>query len=284
MAILDQLRQMRNFTANEVALADYVLGHVDEVARMNIGELSQASFTSNAAIVRLCRKLGLDGYRDFRVALASEAERARGVSIEVNPDYPFVEGQSTRDIISSVARLSEQAIKASYASISSADVRKAARLILGARHVALYALGDSCATAEAFALLMLKIGVVCFVGEQHGDSTAVSHILGPQDVAVIITYGGGYLDYESAAMEVLRSQGCKTIVITADRSVPDRMAGIDCTIFLPEGESRSERVVTYFSQTCIRFVLNCIYAEAFASNYRGNIERRDRINETEVYE
>ena len=150
--------------------------------------------------------------------------------------------------------------------------------------MALYAVGDSCATAEAFALLMLKIGVVCYIGEQHGDSTAVSHILGPQDVAVIISYSGGLLNFASSAIEILRSKGCKTIVITADRSVPDRMAGIDCTIFLPEGESRSERVVTYFSQTCIRFVLNCIYAEAFASNYRGNIERRDRIVDADDYE
>ena len=36
----------------------------DEVTEMNIGTLSASAHTSNAAVVRLCRKLGLDGYRD----------------------------------------------------------------------------------------------------------------------------------------------------------------------------------------------------------------------------
>ena len=37
------------------------------------------------SFVRLCRKLGLDGYRDFRITLARELERARAHVLDDRP-------------------------------------------------------------------------------------------------------------------------------------------------------------------------------------------------------
>lgn len=77
MAVLDTLRRQKDFTSTEQALADYVLEHPDEVAEMSIASLSAATHTSNAAVVRFCKRLGIDGYRSFRIELARELEHVR---------------------------------------------------------------------------------------------------------------------------------------------------------------------------------------------------------------
>ncbi|MDO4796506.1 MAG: hypothetical protein Q4A01_00625 [Coriobacteriales bacterium] len=77
MAVLERLRRQQGFTETEKVLADYVLAHADMMACMSISQLAEATYSSNASIVRLCRKVGIDGYRTFRMEVVSELERQR---------------------------------------------------------------------------------------------------------------------------------------------------------------------------------------------------------------
>lgn len=283
MALLDALRRKQGFTDTEDSLADYILAHTDEVAEMNIGVLSTSAHTSNAAVVRLCRKLGLDGYRDFRITLARELERARSHVFDVNPDKPFIEGTNTRDILSSIAALSRQAIDASYEMMDAADIRKAARLMQGARHIAFYAIGDTAVTVEGFSNLLLKLGIICTNGVQHDDANVVTQILDARDLAIVVTHSGGLVDFYAGTIKTLRERGCKMVLITANQTLESRLAGTDCVILVPEGETRSGRVATFFSQECIRYVLNCIYSEIFALNWQENVDQLDRYAQIDTY-
>lgn len=283
MALLDLLKRKKNFTDTEEALADYILGHADEVAEMNIGVLSASAHTSNAAVVRLCRKVGIDGYRDFRIALARELERSRSQMLDVNPDTPFIEGNNTRDILSSIAMLSHQAIDAAYAMTSPAEIRKAAQLIRGARRVALFAIGDSAVTLEGFANLLLKLGVVCTQGIQHDDENVLSLTLDARDLAILVTHSGGLIDRYPSAVKILRERGCKILLITANEGLHERLAGTECVILVPEGETRSGRIATFFSQECIRYVLNCIYSEVFSRNWQDSMSRIERYMRDDHY-
>ena len=250
---------------------------------MNIGVLSASAHTSNAAVVRLCRKVGLEGYRDFRIELARELERARTHVLDVNPDKPFIEGSNTRDILSSIAALSRQAIDASYAMMDAARIRKAARLMRGARHIAYFAVGDSAVTVEGFANLLLKLGIVCIKGIQHEDANIVTQMLDARDLAVVVTHSGGLVDFYADTIRTLRERGCKMVLITANQKLESKLVGTDCVILVPEGETRSGRVATFFSQECIRYVLNCIYSEVFALNWQENESRIDRYRQTDRY-
>lgn len=279
MAVLEKLRRQQGFTDTEKALADYVLEHADTVASMSISQLAEATYSSNASIVRLCRKVGTDGYRTFRVEVASELERQRAYAFDVNPDRPFVEGTGTRDVMSSIATLSKQAIDATYSAVSSADIQRCALLVRHARHVVLHATGDTRICAESFSNLLLKLGIVCVMGDQLGDYLVVSNFLGPQDVAFIITYTGTLLTEANEGIKLLLSRGCRIVLITSNERVIERLSGADCAILLPDTETRAGRIATYYSQECIRFVLNSIYGEIFSRTWAESMETRERYKE-----
>lgn len=283
MAVLDSLKRMEGFTNTEKDLARYILDHLDDVAHMNISELSAAVYTSNPTVVRMCRKLGLEGYRDFRIELAREVEAAHASMLSVNPDFPFIEGSGTRQIIQSVANLTKQSVDACLGTIASQDVQRAARLIRGARRVALYGVGDSWVTMESFANLLLKIGIVSYSGNLNGDSVVATQILGTTDVAVIATYSGSLLDKFANEIRILRSNGCKVILITANAAAASQLAGLDCLLLLPEGETTRGSVATYYSQSCLRFALNCVYGECFARSWKESMELRESFARNDVY-
>lgn len=276
MAILDTLRRKKDFTGTEEALADYILGHADDVAEMSITQLSSTAHVSNAAVVRFCQKVGVDGYRAFRIELARELERARTQLYDINPDRPFLAEASTKDVVSSIAALSKQAIDETYALLSMHDVRKAARLVSEARRVVLYGVGDTRISLTSFSNLLIKLGIICIEGDQLGDNLVVANFLGPSDLAIFASYSGLTIEDRKRELAAMRSQGCKVIFITADETITSRFANPDCLLLLPNAESRKERIATFYSQECFRFVLNSLYAEIFSLKWEDNMREQRR--------
>lgn len=68
-----RLREMHDFTGNsERIVAEYLLENPSVVLESNIRQLAARIYVSPATIVRLCKRLGFEGYRDFRQSLIYE--------------------------------------------------------------------------------------------------------------------------------------------------------------------------------------------------------------------
>ena len=72
MSLIIKLREAKNFTPNEVEAAKYIITHADEVIKLSCTELAKKTYTSPATIIRLCKKIGIGGYQEFKVILATE--------------------------------------------------------------------------------------------------------------------------------------------------------------------------------------------------------------------
>lgn len=281
MPVLDILASKRGFTASEAELADYILEHADEVARMGLSDLSAAAYKSNATIIRLARKAGSSGWRDFRIDLAADLEKRRRDEKRVDPNAPFEGKPSTAAIMSSIATLEHNAIIDCYARVNPEAVGTFARATVQARRIMYYALGDSYASAFVFGALMSKIGVSCVPADQYRFRHEASFHVGPQDLALIISYSGDYLDELGDELARMRERHCKIAVITSDERITDAFPSYDYPIVLPKRENRLHKVATFYSQTCIRYVLNCIYSVAFAQNYDTNLTAKDFMEKLE---
>ena len=99
-------------------------------------------------------------------------------------------------------------------------------------------------------------------------------------MALVITYTGTLLAEANDGIKLLLSRGCRVVVITANEQVGERLSGADCAILLPDMETRGGRIATYYSQECIRYVLNCIYGEIFARTWADSMEARERYKES----
>ena len=73
MKILQQLKE-NHYTESEQQVIDYLLDHLEDLTLLSINDLAKKSYTSNATIIRLCHKVGYQGYRQFKLALLQELE------------------------------------------------------------------------------------------------------------------------------------------------------------------------------------------------------------------
>ena len=71
---MTQLEFELDFSTSEKQLAKYILEHGEKVLQYSIQDLAKKTYTSPATIVRLCKKIGLHGYSDFKIKYSAELQ------------------------------------------------------------------------------------------------------------------------------------------------------------------------------------------------------------------
>ena len=72
-SVLIRMKQYRLCASSaEQCALDYLLANPETVSQCNIHQFAERSYSSASTIVRLCRKLGFDGYRDLQKSLLYE--------------------------------------------------------------------------------------------------------------------------------------------------------------------------------------------------------------------
>ena len=77
---LDSLR--KNGKATDRKLAEYILSRPETLQRLTVQQLAELTDTSYATVCRFFRKLGTDGFRDFKRILSSELQQTEGHPME----------------------------------------------------------------------------------------------------------------------------------------------------------------------------------------------------------
>lgn len=70
--IIDKLNQLHSLTNQEQAVVDYINDHPKAVINDNVNQLAKNSLTSASTIIRLCKKLDLSGYTEFKLLYTSQ--------------------------------------------------------------------------------------------------------------------------------------------------------------------------------------------------------------------
>ena len=91
MSIMTQLEFELDFSHSEKEIAHYILNEGEKVLNLSIKELAKKTYTSPATIVRLCHKLGLEGYGDFKIKYSAELQFDLAHTDRIDVNFPFNE-------------------------------------------------------------------------------------------------------------------------------------------------------------------------------------------------
>lgn len=146
---------------SERKVADYVLGHADDVIHMRIVDLAQEARVSEPTVVRFCRAIGYNSFQSFKLALAQyvahhprEATAAAGLSA-----YPLID-----DAIGSLQQLRQQ--------LDADRLARAGALLTAARRVLIAVAGGGLeAAAGRLQSGLWQLGLPALVTDQASPLT-----------------------------------------------------------------------------------------------------------------
>jgi DNA-binding MurR/RpiR family transcriptional regulator len=195
-------------------VAERILDDPSRAAAETISELARGATTSEATVLRLCRQLGIRGYRELRVALAAESGREQALSDtrDIGGDIGRTDDLDT--VIDSVTYADQQAIADTARTIDRAALATAVGLVAGARRVDLVGVGASAVVALDLQQKLHRIGLIAFAwSDTHAALTAAA-LLGPADVMIGISHTGATRDTAEAIREA-SGNGAATIGLTS---------------------------------------------------------------------
>ena len=111
MSIMTQLEFELDFSSSEKTIAKYILDNGEDILNLSVKELAKQTYTSPATIVRLCRKLGLNGYGDFKIKYSAELQFDKKNKKRVDVNFPFGNTDSNSQIAYRIANLHQEAIE-----------------------------------------------------------------------------------------------------------------------------------------------------------------------------
>jgi DNA-binding MurR/RpiR family transcriptional regulator len=210
--VLPKLRGLSDhLTPAERRACDYVLAHPEFVLASRLNEVAKASRSSEATIIRLCRKADLSGYQELRLALAQE-DNGRGRDIEgIHEDVGA--DDSPRTVLDKVFHSFIDALKDTLDVVDADQFAAAVAAISGARSLSFFGFGASGAAAQAAHFRFMRLGAPTYVLTDVSAQLSRVALLGPGDVVVAISHSGRTKDLVFSAGQA-RERGARVVAIT----------------------------------------------------------------------
>lgn len=156
--IIDKIKELSNLTNQEQAVADYIVENPSQILSMTMADLSLASYTSDATIIRLCKKLGFRGYTDFKYYLASQYHDILD-NQKINESEFLANKLAFRDLNDLYPNSIKKAIDQTKDNISLSQLSKIASNIFESKKILFYGLNTSYSIADVYSKRFSELGL-----------------------------------------------------------------------------------------------------------------------------
>lgn len=272
MSIMTQLEFELDFSDSEKNIARYILDKQEDVLELPIKELAKKTYTSPATIVRLCHKLGLQGYGDFKIKFSAELQAEHKIKNRVNVNYPFTKDDDSHQVAYKLASLNQESIEDTLSLIDFKHLEEIVNQIDQADRIFVFGAGNSMLAALEFQHKMLRIGKLIEIREIIGEQVFLAYNCKQNDIAIIISYSGETSELINFA-KILKNQKVPVLGIT---SLGENELSKYCRYILNIGsrEKIFNKIAPFSSKTSITFLLDMIFSLIFQKNYEYYIKKK----------
>ena len=196
-----------SLTRSEQKVAESVLTNTDDLMYYSVTELADFAGVGETTVMRFCRKIGFNGYQDFKLSLA------QNVGVRRTDGQDEDEDEDHGDFVKMIYETNVNILKSSMSLLAKENLMQAIEWIDEARHVQFFGVGASGITALDAKNRLLRIG-------RRSEAVVDSHIqammavsMSEGDVAFGISVSGSTIDTNNMLMKA-KENGAKVIAIT----------------------------------------------------------------------
>ncbi|MCD7808576.1 MAG: MurR/RpiR family transcriptional regulator [Erysipelotrichaceae bacterium] len=280
MLISDALTNNNNFSNAEKAVANQLIELQDNIKDISVRELAKMSYTSTSAVVRLCNKLGFDGYNDFKEKYLEEIAYENAHFDKIDANFPFNKDDNLARVINSISELYQETAKDTMSLVNYYDYIEAVKIMKNSQNIYVLSIGQAFNAGKVFADRMNRIGKNVIVSDNFNEQFYYSYNTLDQDCFIIITYTGTtprtirYID------NVAKSKS-KLILIT---SVGENEIKKKADVVLPmtTREKLYTNIATYSTFISTMLILDMLYSCYFQGNFEENLKHKREV--AKIYE
>lgn len=265
-----------NFTPTMRRIAGAIRDDPGIVLQMTISQIAEACGTSVASIVRFCRAVGVSGYAELRMALATElGKEAAQFGSGLTLGAEIARTDTLEHMAAKVASLEMLAIEETAANIDFGALGRVAAAVDRAPRILLFGIGASHFVAQDLHHKLFRIGRNAFLLADPHEAWSAA-LLSPRDtVAIGFSHSGTTAD-TLRFLDLARENGAITVAVTgAPESKLARLADERLVTHARESALRAGAMVSRIAQLVL---VDCLFLGVMRLRYEHTIEalRRTR--------
>jgi DNA-binding MurR/RpiR family transcriptional regulator len=254
------LKYKDDLSLAERAVLDYLIENKAVLKDFYVEKIAEAAFASPASVVRMCKKLGYKGFKDFKIDfILSNAKIEIPDTKEYNDVILSKNSNYGQGVIQNNIRILEETLKIH----DPIALHNAAESIMKARRVLIFGKGSSYLVCKDLEMKLRRINKLAIAqGESHEQLVDAS-FLNQNDVVVFISNSGKTKEIVSAALLAKEKKAKIISVVKLGSSLLADLSDIVLYTTSLEGEFRSAAMTSRISQFCVIDALftNCAYID-----------------------
>ena len=276
MRLIDRIMEYTEYSEAEEEIKNYIIKHLEDIAGTSIYKVASETYTSPATVVRFCRKLGLDGFKDLKVKLMYELVTFKPQDFERFDLSFIVEEDDAKTILEKVTQFIHNSIDETYLLQDPEELKHYAEMINDAAVVDFYGVVSSNTVAKDAVKKFLTAGKVCTSNESFELQRMTALNSDASHLAIIISYTGETEQMINLA-NILKANGTPIITVTrTGENTLKKVTPYHINLSPNESTFRSGASASRISSLYIIDVLCNLYV---ALDYQNNVKKiiRSRI-------
>lgn len=253
------------FTPAMQQIAAVIRDNPNIVLEKTISDLASTCRTSVASVVRFCRVLGLTGYAQLRMSLATELGReAAQFGPGATLGAEIAQSDTLQEMASKVASLEMLAIDETVSSLDFPALERVVAALDAAQRILLFGIGASQFVAQDLHHKLFRIGRNAFLMADSHEAWSAA-LLAPQGtVALGFSHSGATAD-TVRYLEIARQAGAMTVAITSSPDSALAQAAHESLIsHARESRLRAGAMVSRIAQLAI---VDCLFLGVARQRY-----------------
>ena len=261
--------EMTHFSPSESIIIDYILKKGKDIKNMTIAQIANETYTSSPLFIRIAKKLGFDGWNEFKEAYLKELDYLY-LNQEVDANIPFVVNDDIMNIAYNLCVLERETIQDTYSLISHDDLQKAIRLLRNCKYIDVYSRSVHMHIVRSFQERMYILHrhvQLCSLSDEL-DST---YLMSDQNHCAIIISYSGHAPHIKHLIETLRKKQTSIIAIT---NLEDNELSLlaDVTLRMSSRELIYTKIADFASSLSLKYILDILYSCIFSIHYQQNLD------------
>lgn len=255
-------------TSAESKVVQLILTDPKRAVELSVHQLAAQAFSSSATIVRMCRRLGFEGYKELKRALQYELA-VRQLSEQENHGE-VLQGDTLEEMVDKITYKNIASLEETKNLVDLPVLKECVDLLSSSRCIYLFGVGSSLCVARDAYLKFLRLNRPCVLDADLHSQLIQARNMTPQDLGLFISYSGQTVEMIECA-RVVKKIGAKMILITRFAASPlSELSDYNLYVSANESLFRNGAMSSRISQLNVIDILYTAYASA---HYEDSMER-----------
>lgn len=263
---------LNDLTDTEQRLAEFLLSNPERVVHMSAKDFARECDTVASAVIRLCKSLGLDGFKELKIILACELGRTP----ETGPLPALQKGDTPEIIFKKVFGTGINTLKNTLELIDFSTVAEIVKRIAEADRLYIFGVGTSSVVAHDANYRFAQLGVQAYAYTDILYMNVMAMNMRQGDVALFISHSGTTKAVVDA-MRHAKTAGAATVALTSfTKSILYKECELGISVFADEENYPIEAVSARMAHMCVVDALVMTLASTNPDGLKEHIAMRNK--------